>query len=275
MLTINETITSALNQPPRWNYKKANQNKFQVGTDELTKDIRTEGKNTNNVVKIFNASILKAAKESIPRGVRKDYKPYWCDEIKKTHDTLTRAREEAEANPSQENNTKLQYTKAKNLRTKLQCQRQGLREKTSSLNMEKDTKKLWNLTKALNDEGSKGNKITLEDEGITITGKAAANVFAKGYEAESNINIPLSRKEEVRQDERDSSKTAAQDIVQRDITMPELRKSINMLKNKKILLNIFNLSWSQGQVPQIWKEAIMMPILMKGKTGQEFRVIAP
>jgi hypothetical protein len=33
-------------------------------------------------------------------------------------------------------------------------------------------------TKALDDEGSKGQKITLEDEGITITGKAAAN----GYE---------------------------------------------------------------------------------------------
>jgi hypothetical protein len=49
------------------------------------------------------------------------------------------------------------------------------------------------FTKALNDEGSKGQKITLEDEGRTITGKAAANVFAKGYETESNTSIPLVR----------------------------------------------------------------------------------
>ena len=65
--------------------------------------------------------------------------------------------------------------------------------------MEKDTTKLWNLTKALNDEGSKGQKITLEDQGRTITGKAAA----KGYEKESNTNIPLAHKKEVRAEERE------------------------------------------------------------------------
>ena len=105
------------------------------------------------------------AKESIPRGVRKDYEPYWSNEMQKTHDALTRAIEETETNPSQENNIKLQQNKAKHLRTKLVCHKRGWREKTSSLNMEKDTTKLWNLAKALNDEGSKGQKITLEDEG--------------------------------------------------------------------------------------------------------------
>ena len=205
--------------------------------------------------------------------------------MQKTHDALTRAREEAETNPSQEN-IKLQQSKAKHLRTKLECQRRGWREKTPSLNIEKDTTKLWNLTKALNDEGSKDQQITLEDEGRTITGKAASNAFAKGYETESNTNIPLARKKEVRAEERERTKTAAHDILQNDITMPEVKKSIKKLKKKKYpgpdnitnevlqhlgnsalgtLLEIFNLSWRQGQVPQCWKEAIMMPILKKGK----------
>jgi hypothetical protein len=55
--------------------KKANWGIFETRTNELTKDIVTEGKNINNVVKIFNASIVKGANESISRGVRKDYKP--------------------------------------------------------------------------------------------------------------------------------------------------------------------------------------------------------
>jgi hypothetical protein len=42
---------------------------------------------------------------------------------------------------------------------------------------------------ALNDEESKGQKITLEDEGRTITGKAASKAFVKGYETESNTNM--------------------------------------------------------------------------------------
>ena len=75
--------------------------------------------------------------------------------------------------------------------------------------------------------------------------------------------------------------------MQNDITMPELKKSIKKLKKKKppgpdnitnkmlqhlgnsalgTLLNIFNLSWRQGQVPQCRKEVIMMPILKKGKS---------
>ena len=58
-------------------------------------------------------------------------------------------------------------------------------------------------TKALDDEGSKGQKITLEDEGITITGKAAANTFAKGYETESITSIPRVRTKEVRAKERE------------------------------------------------------------------------
>jgi hypothetical protein len=44
----------------------------------------------------------------MPRGVRKDYEPYWSNGMQKTHDALTRAREEAETNPIQENNIKLQ-----------------------------------------------------------------------------------------------------------------------------------------------------------------------
>ena len=84
--------------------------------------------------------------------------------------------------------------------------------------------------------------------------------------------------------------------MQRDITMPELRKLINILKTKKspdpdnianemlqhlgnssleILLNIFNLSWTQGQVPQIWKEATMMPILKKGKNKSKVSSYRP
>ena len=69
-------------------------------------------------MKAFNTNVLKAAKESTPRGVRKDYQPYWSSEIQATHDSLTQAREEAELNPSQENNIKFQQCKAKHLRTK-------------------------------------------------------------------------------------------------------------------------------------------------------------
>ena len=43
--------------------------------------------------------------------------------------------------------------------------------KTADLNMEKDGKKLWRLTKQLNDEGSRYSKITLIQDDTLIHGK--------------------------------------------------------------------------------------------------------
>ena len=64
--------------------------------------------------------------------------------------------------------------------------------------------------------------------------------------------------------------------------MTELRQAIEKLKKKKSpgpenitnemlqhlgntalkkILDMYNLSWKEGQVPQIWKEAIKIPIL--------------
>ena len=85
--------------------------------------------------------------------------------------------------------------------------------------MEKDTKKLWNLTKALNDEGNTSGKITLEVDGETSTGKAAANEFAKGYEKESNTDIPTSRKKEVRSELTERSKKPTHEYMQKDIAI--------------------------------------------------------
>ena len=228
--------------------------------------------------------------------MRKDYIPYWSDELQKTHDDLTRAREEAETHPSLENNNKLQECKARHLKTKLECKRRGWREKTASLNMEKETSKLWKLTRALNDEGNKGHKVTLEEEGKTLTGKAAANAFGRAYGKDSATNISLTQQKEARTEERERREGTAQEGMEHEITMAELKKAIKKLKKKKSpgpdgvtnemlqhlgksalekLLDIFNLSWRQGQVPQCWKEARMIPILKKGKNKTNVQSYRP
>ena len=42
--------------------------------------------------KALVTAILKAAKESIPRGSRRDYKPYWSEELEVLHEEVTTAR---------------------------------------------------------------------------------------------------------------------------------------------------------------------------------------
>lgn len=72
-----------------------------------------EGRDTNCVVKDCNGSVLQAVHKSIPRGARKAYRPCWNGELEKLHGELSEARQEAETNPTQEINNKLQHAKVK------------------------------------------------------------------------------------------------------------------------------------------------------------------
>ena len=95
MLSLYESFQVYQPQHPRWNWKKAQWGLFGIRANELTKDIRVEGENPNNVYKKWADGILQAAKDAIPRGVTKEYKPHWNPDLQKAHDALNKVREEA------------------------------------------------------------------------------------------------------------------------------------------------------------------------------------
>ena len=225
--------------------------------------------------------ILKAAKETIPRGARRDYKPFWSDELKVLEDELNEAREKAEKDASEASTIQLQHAKARFLKAKLEAKRKSWRAKTSSLNLEKDGKALWKLTKSLNEEDSRGSTITLDEGGI-LFGKQAADCFAKTYAKASDLKVDVLQRRKVRREqqrkERNEKKSEGMML---PLTLQELNTAILKLKKKKSsgpdgitnemithldtsarlkLLEIFNLSWEEGRVPQMWKEAKMIPI---------------
>ena len=66
--------------------------------------------------------------------------------------------------------------------------------------MEKDTTKLWRLTKTLDGEGQREQTITLEENGKILTGRRAACALVESYAKESNTNFPKSHRTEARGD---------------------------------------------------------------------------
>ena len=125
MLSLQKRYKVNQAQHPRWNYKKAQWELFAIRANENTKDIKVERENPNKVYKEWAEGILKAAKETIPRGVRKGYVPHWNKDLQKAHDTLNSAREEAENNPGEGNHIKLQRCKAEYHRKNLKRKRKG------------------------------------------------------------------------------------------------------------------------------------------------------
>ena len=78
----------------------------------------TYERDINKVIKEFSTGILQAAKECIPKGAIKDYKPYWSDDLENKHKALSDARKIAETNPSVENNMALKHASAKYTKTR-------------------------------------------------------------------------------------------------------------------------------------------------------------
>ena len=237
----------------------------------------------------MTAAILEAAKRSIPRGCRKDYKPYWSKTLATLHQELSEAREGMEQNPCAQTKARHNELKEEFNSTKTKEIQQCWHETTSALSLENSTGKLWKLTKALNDDVTTTYRATvLEDDDEFHTGKRAANLLASVFEEESKIKVPTQRKREVGHELREKTRQQANPTppMTSDFTMADLSDAIKRLKNKKSpgkdgvcnemikhlglsarnkLLELFNLSWKSGIFPSAWKEAVIIPVLKKGK----------
>ena len=64
--------------------------------------------------------------------------------------------------------------------------------------MERETQKLWQLTKSLNGDNSERGRTTLQTTNGAVTGNAAANVLARIFEEESTASPSADRVKDVR-----------------------------------------------------------------------------
>ena len=111
---------------PRWNYKKADWEMFSCLTNEYCNTVKADHFNINKATDSFNQSILRAASETIPRGARKNYRPYWTEELE---DEVARTREKVENNPTPQNNIAHKACNAKYRKAYVQAARTSWREK--------------------------------------------------------------------------------------------------------------------------------------------------
>ena len=91
----------------RWNFKKANWIGYKGTSDLLLSNVNALDIETYN--EDLTNAILKAATTHIPRGCRKNYKPFWTEELKVCVDERRKARNELEKTPSIQKHT--QHTK--------------------------------------------------------------------------------------------------------------------------------------------------------------------
>ena len=126
-----------------------------------------------------------------------------------------------------------------------------------------------------------------EAAGKVLNGKQVANVLAENYENESDLHVDPLRQRKAKNEKEKGSKKSTAEKMKKEITLYELLSAIKMSKlakkapgedkitNQMIknlgnitslkLLEVSNLSWKTGTVPQVWPTATMIPIYKKGK----------
>ena len=268
--------------------------------DRKTAALELPETNISSSVALFYKAVLEAAKMFIPRARRRDYQPYWTPEFDNFNKALDQAREKMESSPTNANVEAHSKAKAQYTRARTQGTRNSWHDKTASLNMEKDTTGLWNLTRALNNDNPSKSKPAIEANKELIREKRAANVFADLYREQRTTHVVRERIKQVRKEteniiltshgeERDCSTTDP-------FSMNKLKDAFKKLKSKKapgpdgitgemlkhleacsraVLLKIFNHSLMKGVVPAVWKEAIIIPVPEKGKDKKNPRSYRP
>ena len=165
--------------------------------------------------------------------------------------------------------------------------------------MEKDTGKLWKLTKLLNGEIPEKAQTVLQSEGELIVQREAANCPAKLYQEESNVKLPRERTCQVREQLTQLQKKPTSDnCMSQPITMKEIEAAIKQLECKKVpgpdgitndmikhlgpddrktLFELFNESWKNGTVPVLWgkKNPPSSQSIKKAKTRKTQTATAP
>ena len=204
-------------------------------TDEYVSHINCKTNRTNKSYTDFSQALLKAAKQSIPRGARKNYIPNWSQHLEHLHSETIKARNLAEKSPTIENNIQLKAANATFRKEYLSTTRKSWHEKTEKLNVDRDGHKLWKIAKSLNQEENQASPIVIEADDKKLTGREAAQKFINHFSSVGNINISEKRTKEVKEQIEKAPKrsTSHSHGMTTNLTMKELDDSLKVLKPKQ------------------------------------------
>ena len=269
----------------RWNFRKADWTAFKITSDEEYKTINTQKEDDiNKLEERFTTIVLKAAKKHIPRGSCKKYKPFWNKDIESAVNNRHQARETVGKNPTTEN--KIAYNRATAIakRTIAKSKKDKWTKACADLDLRRDGSKAWNLLNNLSQKKLRTNPKPMQDG---ETAKKRSEIFNKFFASINKSDKKESDKCLLKElKEREKSQITQDSIFDDPFTPEELEQAIHNLKTKKspgpdkvhnemiknlgqvgkqTLLDIINQTWKKGQLPKMWKNAYVVPILKKDK----------
>ena len=161
-----------------------------------------------------------------------------------------------------------------------------------------DSHKLWGLIKSLNGtpDTNAPNQAMRHKGRIITSSQKKAETFSQHYASVSKLNFSSEERKVNRECKRTLASPSVDDESCKDFTMTELKRAISKMKRKGAegpdnippaflkelgnsalteLLSIFNISFRHADCPQIWRNAIILPLLKAGKLPSDLASYRP
>ena len=287
------STVSNIKRKTRWNAKKADWVLYKEKLQKNLEDYDEEEKSLKTLEKAWRQSVLGAAEAAIPKGARQRMKAWWCVE---TEEAVNKRR--AAWRKRNENEDKRQEWREAAKSTKetvSSLKTSSWRDFASTLSARTDVGKIYSTIKSL--DGSlkinANGAVIVKENGKTITTPdMIANEFVKEYAKVSHLQLKQEERRRAKgylnsvHEVCDCEEESAESEQCKPFNKGELQEAIRQLKSGKApgpdgitndmikhlndkghttLLHLINTSLKKKETPDIWKKAIIIPILKKGK----------
>ena len=151
-------------QRTRWNFKNTPWDLYKETSNKLLNDVDLSSENVEKIAKDITSALLKAAAETIPRGCRKKYKPFWNKNLEIAIKAKEKARSRLENNPTIPNKISYNRTAAEVRKLTNSSKREKFRKTCNDLDLNREGHKAWALIHNLSGEKRKTNPKPLKDK---------------------------------------------------------------------------------------------------------------
>ena len=280
-----ETEETDSDKIPKWNFKKANWEKFNILCHE--KLLFNSFENSEDPMLSFTETLIDISNQCIAKSSTNSFKkkkPWFNDEckeaIKKRKDSLKRFKQY----PTKTNLNACKILRAKAQRIIRQAKRSSWKDFISKINTRTLMTTIWNMIKKINgkNQNMKYSHIKVDDK-IYESKEEIANILGRTFKSNSssvNYNPQFKRHKQETEMEEFNFETDTNENYNLPFTISELENSLKnahdsaagadeehyqLLKHLprislQTLLNIFNRIWEEGTFPESWTKATIIPI---------------
>jgi len=274
--------------PVKWNTRKANWDKF---NESLFIDSNILSLSCDEMVESITHSIIAAANNSIPK-TKPSLKlpvPWFTPEVKAAVKKRKKKLRKFKKNMTTQNLNEYRIAKAESKKTITQAKKETWRTFSSQVNKNTPTSTVWNMISRISAKPIQTKISCIQSkEGMVDNENDIVEVIADHFQLVSSDESyskefrDIIKNEGTQRIQLDDEMTEAYNksfsLYELEHSLKDIRSTSpgkdeianSMLKNmnnecKKTLLQIFNKLWTDGSFPTSWRQAIIIPIIKKGK----------